>query len=94
MTEKFEKKCQKLIKELDFSKQGVDKARRSHYNFFSKNSTDITSELLKEAEKCIDRKWGKEMINLYLGNEILSIQLEKGIFEYSLISVSKQKLLV
>jgi DNA-directed RNA polymerase subunit M/transcription elongation factor TFIIS len=61
------------------------------YEFVTKNSNDITKELLDIAEKNIDRTIGMAKLNKYVSKKIAE-EIEKGIFEFSLIHIVINKL--
>lgn len=91
MENKFEENCLHRLQILDLSKHGIEKEKIKQYGFFTKSGGDITYNIIKEAEKSIDRQYARQEINKYLENEILSIQVERGLFENSLISVIVKK---
>jgi DNA-directed RNA polymerase subunit M/transcription elongation factor TFIIS len=90
--EKFRNKCLEKISILSFNKECIEKEKIKLYGFSTKFVEEIKYEFIVEAEKSIDRKKAMKDINKYLENEILSIELEKGLFEYSLIHILTKKL--
>jgi DNA-directed RNA polymerase subunit M/transcription elongation factor TFIIS len=76
-TENINTEGNKLICEKDY----INK-----YNFFTKSSNDIKIILLKKAEGLIDRKNAIKKLEKYI-EESLACEIEKGIFEFSLINV-------
>jgi DNA-directed RNA polymerase subunit M/transcription elongation factor TFIIS len=88
----FENQCLSKISSLKFDKNGLEKEKIKFYNFTTKIAQDIPYNLLIEAENSIDRKFAISEINKYLNNEILSMELEKGLFEYTLTHISTKKL--
>lgn len=56
-----------------------------NYNFITSNSVEITSEILYNAEKNIDRTNNQLVLNNILTNIELAIKIELSIFEYALI---------
>lgn len=90
--ESFENKCQNLYNTLIFNKYNFEREYVNRYKFKTKNSSDIKYDLLMEAEKLIDRKKGKEEIQKYVVLDHIADQIEKGLFEFSLIHVIIHKL--
>lgn len=88
----FENQCLSKISSIKFDKNGLEKEKIKLYKFSTKIAEDIPYNLLIEAENSIDRKFAVNEINKYLNNEMLSIELEKGLFEYALIHISTKKL--
>jgi DNA-directed RNA polymerase subunit M/transcription elongation factor TFIIS len=86
--QKFLSKCIVKIQNLKFDKIGIEKERIRSYHFSTKNTEDISYNLLLEAEK-IDRKSAIEKIDKYLNNKMLSMDLERGLFEHVLIHSKK-----
>jgi DNA-directed RNA polymerase subunit M/transcription elongation factor TFIIS len=63
-----------------------------NYNFLTENSKNIKYELLKCAEKSIDRKSAVDELLKFVKYVNIAHQLEQGIFEFSLINVTIEKL--
>lgn len=62
------------------------------YNFFTENSRDVSTRLIKIAQKTIKRTETIIMFSNILFNIKQAIKLERGIFEFSLIHVSMNSL--
>jgi DNA-directed RNA polymerase subunit M/transcription elongation factor TFIIS len=92
-TETFKDKCLKNLSNMEFDKHSLEKNYISHYKFVMKNSVDITYNLLREAETLLDRNNAVKMLNKYIDNEFISNEIEKGMFEYTLLQVVTKKLL-
>jgi DNA-directed RNA polymerase subunit M/transcription elongation factor TFIIS len=91
MLKKFEKNYLSNLEYVDFSEEGMRKEKIKQYNFFTQNSSEITYELLTHAESLINRTDGWLEIDKYLNNEYLSISVEKGLFESTLLTVINKK---
>jgi DNA-directed RNA polymerase subunit M/transcription elongation factor TFIIS len=89
---KFKNQCLIKLSKLNFDKNCIKQEQIKSYDFMTDTANDIPISLLKEADNSIDRKSAINKINVLLGDEILSIELEKGLFEYALIHVSSKKL--
>lgn len=89
---KFENECLTNLLWMKFDKNSLEKQRVKFYNFATKIAQDIPYGLLIEAENSIDRKFAVYEIDKYLNDEILSMELEKGLFEYTLTHISTKKL--
>jgi DNA-directed RNA polymerase subunit M/transcription elongation factor TFIIS len=88
---KFQNLCLKKAVNFTFDKNGIDREKIRMYNFSTKIGNDFPIEILIEAENNINRKNAVEQIDKYLNNEMFSMELEKGLFEYVLIHVSSKK---
>lgn len=74
------------LRELDQIK--INKLYLDRYNFLTENSKDINIKLIKYAEDTIDRMKSRiELIKL-LNDSDLAIEIEKGLFEFSLIQTT------
>jgi DNA-directed RNA polymerase subunit M/transcription elongation factor TFIIS len=89
---KFKNQCLTKLSRLNFDKNCIKQEQIRLYDFMTDTANDIPLTLLKEAENSIDRKTAIDKINALLGNEILSMELEKGLFEYAMIHISTKKL--
>lgn len=89
---KFKDQCMKKLLSLNFDKNCIKREQIKLYDFMTDTANDIPISLIKEVENSIDRKTAINKINKLLKNEILSMELEKGLFEYALIHVSTKKL--
>ena len=89
---KFEKQCLAKLQTTKFDKAGLEKEKIKMHKFLTKSSNDIPCNLLVEAETNLDRKFAVAELNKYLNNEILAMEIERGLFEYVLIHVSTKKL--
>ena len=67
------------------------KEHLNKYNFITLNSKDITYELLKKAETVIDRSIAIKKLEKYV-EWFIALEIEKGIFEFSLIKIVIDKL--
>lgn len=80
------------LKTLKFDKKSIEKDYVLRYRFKTKNSSDIKYSLLKVAENSINRKNGKTELMKYIKDDFTVADIEKGIFEFSLINVTINKL--
>ena len=64
----------------------------SRYSFVTKNSADIKVNLLKLAEKEIDRKQATKQLIKFVGSEAIAYDMERGIFEFALVQIIIGKL--
>ena len=60
----------------------------SLYKFKTKSGESISYKLLMKAEKVINRMEGRNQINKFVNNLLISTEIEKGLFEFSLITVT------
>ena len=90
--QKFSKNCDTISKNMVCNKYNFEREYVNRYKFKTKNSSDIKYNLLIEAEKCIDRNIGREELQKYIVMEHIVDQIEKGLFEFSLIHVTINKL--
>jgi DNA-directed RNA polymerase subunit M/transcription elongation factor TFIIS len=90
----FENQCLSKLSSIKFDKSGLEREKIKLYKFTNKIARDIPYNLLIEAENSISehRKNAVNEINKYLDNEILSMELEKGLFEFCLVHVLTKKL--
>ncbi|ATZ80710.1 putative transcription elongation factor TFIIS [Bodo saltans virus] len=77
---------------LTIDKSSLENDHRNRYNFYMKNSSDISFNLLREAENTINRNNALYRINKLVQNELISANIEKGLFEFALLHVSLKKL--
>jgi DNA-directed RNA polymerase subunit M/transcription elongation factor TFIIS len=93
MTEsEFVKNFNNKINTISIGKKNINKEYVNNYNFLVKNSSDIKYELLKTAEELIDRVKGKKDLEDIISLEYLADRIERGIFEFALLTVTLQKL--
>ena len=90
--EKFTLICTEVLNNTSFDKRGYEKEYVNRYKFKTRNSADIKYGLLVEAEKSIDRSLAKIELQKYVVMEHIVDQIEKGLFEFSLIHVTINKL--
>ena len=90
--DKFNKDCLKIQKAMILDKHFFEKECVARYKFRTKNSSDIKYSLIKTAEKLLDRKSAVQKILEYVKLEPFAYEIEKGIFEFSLIHVTVNKL--
>lgn len=72
------------IKNINWDTE-VSPFHNSKYEFMTDNSVDIKDSYIQYAEKVLDRAKNQMAINSILENIELSLKIEMGIFEYSLI---------
>jgi DNA-directed RNA polymerase subunit M/transcription elongation factor TFIIS len=77
---------------VNFDRERLEREHMARYNFHMKNSIDISSELVKEAEMKIDRINAINQINKYVDYMVMVQDIEKGLFEASLLHVTMKKL--
>ena len=75
-----------------FKNNNLEKDHLDGYNFLMKNSCDISFSLIRKAEKTINRIHGINLIDSYIQNKIISYEIEKGLFEFSLLYIICQNL--
>jgi DNA-directed RNA polymerase subunit M/transcription elongation factor TFIIS len=75
------------IDDFNYEKEYINK-----YNFATKISNDLKFSLIKSAEKLINRENTKKILLKYLEEQFIIEQVEKGIFEFSLITTMINKL--
>ena len=80
------------INNFRYTNNNIEKLCLSFYNFRTKNSTDIKIKLLNISEELIDRKKTVNRLNYVIDNIVISTEVERGIFEFSLIYVINNKL--
>ena len=80
------------IEKFSFTKFGIEKGVLSLYNFKTHNSTDIKIKLLDMANTSINRFKSRNKLNLIINDTIIAHEMEKGIYEFSLIYVTSNKL--
>ena len=90
--EEFKNRCLQRASTIKFDKASLEKEYINRYHFYTKGSSDISFDLVREAEKTIDRKEGVAQINKYVKEDFTSHEIEKGLFEYSLLHVTGKKL--
>jgi DNA-directed RNA polymerase subunit M/transcription elongation factor TFIIS len=90
--EEFKNRCLQRALVIKYDKDSLEKEYINRYNFYTKGSSDISFDLIREAEKTIDRKEGVFQINKYVKEDFTSHEIEKGLFEYSLLHVMGKKL--
>ncbi len=88
----FYSKCNEKIKLLGSDKKAIEKELFSTFEFKTKNSSDIKYNLLREAINTIDRNIAKKELLKYIEYENIVHEIEKGLFEFSLIHVTINKL--
>lgn len=91
-TSKLDQQYQHVFEKFKLDKHYLEKEYVNRYNFKTKNSADIKYGLLKTAESVIDRKKGHDELMKYVPLEPFADQIEKGLFEFSLIFVIMNKL--
>ena len=85
-------KLYKRIETFKPSKKNIEKECLQLYNFKTQNSQDIKYKLLDIANKLLTRQTARNNIDTYVDNICISTEIEKGIFEFSLIYVTNYKL--
>ena len=83
--------CHK-IENFNPSKKNLEKEILQLYNFRTHNSRDIKYKLLNIANKVLLRNNAREEIDKMVNDMCIAIEIEKGIFEFSLIYVTNSKL--
>jgi DNA-directed RNA polymerase subunit M/transcription elongation factor TFIIS len=68
-------------------KNGLKKEYINKYNFKTNDGNAISYDVLIEAEKKINRNFGRTELLKYLKEHFLAYEMEKGLFEYSLIKL-------
>jgi DNA-directed RNA polymerase subunit M/transcription elongation factor TFIIS len=81
-----------LLQSKKYDKHALERNYIQTYGFMMKNSSDISYDLITEAELLIDRKKGVNEINKYVNNIVIANEIESGIFEYSLLHITMRKL--
>lgn len=87
----FKNTCNQKLKLL-VNKRSFEKEYMTKFCFRTKNSSDIKYKLIVEAEKLIDRNIGRKELKKYVYLDNVVYEIEKGLFEFSLISVTINKL--
>lgn len=80
--------CKRLKILFEVDKKGFEKEYVLRHKFKTKNSSDIKYKLLVIAEDNIDRKSGRNIIQKYVKYEHIAYEIEKGLFEFSLVHVT------
>ena len=88
----FNMKCIDIMNKIDSNKEWAEKDYINRFKFHMKGSTDISFNLIKKAQKLIDRVSSINQINKYVDDLYLSDNIEMGLFEYSLLHVTMKKL--
>lgn len=83
----LKKKISNDIKNMKIEFFNPEKEYLRKYYFVTDNSRDIKLKLILEAEKTIDREKAIKELSKYVPN-FLAKQIEKGLFEFSLITVT------
>jgi DNA-directed RNA polymerase subunit M/transcription elongation factor TFIIS len=78
------------IKKIKISNFNLEKELLKKYSFVTSNSRDIKLKLILEAEKTIDRNEAINKLSKYVPY-LFAKQIERGIFEFSLITVTFNK---
>lgn len=92
--DKFIDDCKIMKNKLTLKNiNGLDKEVIAIYDFRTKNSADVKYNIINVAEKSIDRMDAINKLYKYIGVYYLSHELEKGLFEFSLINVTMNRLL-
>jgi|688.fasta_scaffold156205_3 DNA-directed RNA polymerase subunit M/transcription elongation factor TFIIS len=76
------------IKNITIENFNYKKEYVRNFDFITGYAENITYELLKYAEKNIDRKSARNEINKYVKYDFISYDIERSIFEFALISVT------
>jgi len=76
------------IKNITIENFNYKKEYVRNFDFITGYAENITYELLKYAEKNIDRKAARDEINKYVKYDFISYDIERSIFEFALISVT------
>lgn len=84
----FNKKCSDRAKTLKLDKHGLEREYVNRCKFKTRNSNDIKYNLLIVAEETIDRKSAVEKLKQCVKVYHIVDQIEKGIFEFSLVHVT------
>ena len=64
---------------------------QNRYRFCTKESADITFELIHQAEQTINRKDAMNKMNKYVKDPLISREIERGLFECSLLHIINKK---
>jgi DNA-directed RNA polymerase subunit M/transcription elongation factor TFIIS len=80
------------IKKMSLDKKWFAKEKIKNYNFITKSANDISCDLLTDVEKNLDRKFSIKELNKYLNNIVFATEIERGLFESVLISISQKNL--
>ena len=88
----FLKLCLNKLKKFSFDKRSLEREYVTRYKFKTKNSSDIKYSLILEAENNIIRNTAREQLKKYVKLDHLAYEMEKGLFEFSLIHVTINKL--
>ena len=90
--DEFTQKFLKKIKCIENDKDWAEKDYLNRNRFIMKSSTDISINLIKEANKLINRDEALEKINSFVKDNYISYNIEKGLFEAALLHVTLKKL--
>lgn len=90
----FQNKCYQLEKSLFDNNNNIDfeQMHISRYKFIMKNSKDISFNLLRDAEINLDRNSALLKINNYINNIVISQNIERGLFEFTLLHITIKSL--
>jgi DNA-directed RNA polymerase subunit M/transcription elongation factor TFIIS len=58
----------------------------------TKNAYDISLELLSDVEKNLNRKYAVNEFNKYIDNVLIASEIERGLFENTLIEISQKNI--
>lgn len=84
----FNQKCIQKIKSMKLDKHGLEKEYVNNFRFKTRNSNDIKYNLLVKAEEIINRQDAIKKLMKYVKFEHIAYQIEKGLYEFSLIHVT------
>ena len=88
----FYDKCNEKIKLFKSDNKTIIKEYINGFGFKTQNSSDIKFKLIKEAINNIDRKTGRTELKKYIEYDHIVYEIEKGLFEFSLVHVTINKL--
>jgi DNA-directed RNA polymerase subunit M/transcription elongation factor TFIIS len=88
----FDIKYSDIMKKIDSDKDWIEKDYINRLKFHMKGSTDISFNLIIEAHKLINRISAINRIDQHVDDSFLSHNIEKGLFEFSLLHVTMKKL--
>lgn len=78
-------------KNLTMENFNEDKLLKQEYNFISRGSSIITGKLIKHAISVLDRNLAKSKLKKYIEYDFIVNDIEKGVFEFSLVDVASNQ---
>lgn len=81
----------KRSSELTIQNFNKEKEYMKRFHFVTRNSSDIKSDLMKKARALINRREGVAKLIKYVKEDFIADDIEKGIFEFTLVQVTLNK---